>query len=83
MRPEAAQPFPWDDVLAFALGVLRWPPEVMWAATPREITAAAAALAPHRAPQALDGESLNALMRLYPDSTQPGSGDEKVPGYST
>ncbi len=83
MKPEAAQPFPWDDVLAFALGVLRWPPEVMWAATPREIAAAARALAPHHGNQPLDGASLDALMQLYPDEAPPETQDAATPGYST
>jgi uncharacterized phage protein (TIGR02216 family) len=59
-------------VLAFALGVLRWPPDVVWAATPREIAAAAQALAPNQSAQALDGASLRALMQLYPDNEPPG-----------
>ena len=36
------QPFPWDEVMALAFGVLRWPPETVWRATPRELAAALA-----------------------------------------
>jgi uncharacterized phage protein (TIGR02216 family) len=83
MTPAAAQPFPWDEVLAFALGVLRWSPEVMWAATPREIAAAASAMAPNHGAPALDSASLNALMQLYPDDDGESQHHADVPGYST
>ena len=36
------RPFPWDEVMALAFGVLRWPPETVWRATPRELAAALA-----------------------------------------
>ena len=58
--------FPWDEVLGFGLGVLRWPPDVLWAATPREIAAAASAFAPTRA-QAPERAEMAALMALFPD----------------
>lgn len=51
--------------MAFGLGVLRWTPAAFWAATPRELAAAArpqgpAAAAPGR-------EALDALLRRFPD----------------
>lgn len=61
-----AAAFPWDEVLAFGLGVLRWPPDVLWAATPREIAAAAAGLAPVRA-EAPGRDAMAALMAAFPD----------------
>lgn len=64
----APAPFPWDDVLAAALGGLGWTPETLWRATPRELAAAlagrfgAGAGAPSR-------DALAALMAAYPDRT--------------
>jgi uncharacterized phage protein (TIGR02216 family) len=65
VKPPAA--FPWNDVMAFGLGRLAWPPDQFWAATPREI---AAALNAHRglATSATDRAALSALMAAYPDS---------------
>lgn len=33
-------PFPWDDVMAAGLGILRIEPKAFWAMTPRELEAA-------------------------------------------
>ncbi|WP_280174383.1 rcc01693 family protein [Bosea thiooxidans] len=65
MRAPAA--FPWDEVMAFGLGRLGWPPEQFWAATPREI---AAALRAHRGAggTTTDRAALAALMAAYPDA---------------
>jgi uncharacterized phage protein (TIGR02216 family) len=60
-----ARPFPWDAVLHFAFRVLRWPPETVWRATPREIAAALRGL--HGAAEPLGGAELAVLMNLYPD----------------
>lgn len=57
-------PFPWDEVLHAALGILRWPPATVWAATPREI---ALALARPRRP-AMSHDDLAALLAAFPDS---------------
>lgn len=69
----AAAPFPWAALTAFGLGVLRWPPETFWAATPAELVAAAAAMAP-----AADGvpprATLTELMARFPDAAGPGDG---------
>lgn len=58
-------PFPWEEVLHAALGILRWPPATVWAATPREI---ALALAPPRRP-AMSHDDLAALLAAFPDPT--------------
>ena len=58
-------PFPWDEALAFGLGVLRWPPQVFWQATPREL--AAAAVAALAAPAPPDAATLDGLMAAFPD----------------
>lgn len=53
--------------MAFCLGRLGWPPEVVWAATPREI---AAALQAHRAGPSVTPPGRGAferLMALHPD----------------
>ncbi|WP_375458483.1 phage tail assembly chaperone [uncultured Enterovirga sp.] len=70
MNPEpGVSPFPWDEVLGFVLGRLRWTPETAWRATPREIVAALGPPAQSLVP--LLGRDLAALMRSYPDR-QPG-----------
>lgn len=59
---------PWSRWLSFALGVLRWPPDVVWRATPRELALAARALfgAPIAAP--LARADLADLMARFPDA---------------
>ncbi|HMO29748.1 rcc01693 family protein [Enterovirga sp.] len=61
---EAASPspFPWDEVLALLLGRLRWRPEDVWRATPREV---AAALGGGGSP--MRRSELRALMARFPD----------------
>lgn len=62
------RPFPWSDVMAFGLGVLKLTPAEFWAMTPRELDAALHGhygrvmqpLTPARA-------TLEALMTRYPD----------------
>ncbi len=61
--PPEPRPFPWDEVLALALGVLRWPPESVWRATPRELSAALL----QRAGAPLRPADLERLMRAFPD----------------
>lgn len=56
--------------MAFGLGRLGWPPDVFWAATPREI---GAALRAHQAEAGLshtppERAALMALMRAHPDA---------------
>ena len=60
-----AAPFPWEQAMAFAFRVLRWPPETFWRATPRELAAAMSGLsAPAEPARRAD---LDRLMRAYPD----------------
>jgi uncharacterized phage protein (TIGR02216 family) len=73
MRPEA---FPWDEVMGFLLGVLRWPPEAAWGATPREAEMAIAGRFGRRRAEPMDGASLDALMAAYPDASDPVSPDK-------
>ena len=60
-----AEPFPWDEVLHVALGLLRWPPDAVWRATPREIAMAIAPVRAAVAPMRL--RDLGALIRAFPD----------------
>jgi uncharacterized phage protein (TIGR02216 family) len=60
-------PFPWDDAQALALGVLRWPPESFWRATPRELMAAVEGLTGRAAVTPVGAADLDRLMRAYPD----------------
>lgn len=60
------QPFPWDDALRLALGVIGWPPDTFWRATPRELAAALEGrLGRIGAPA--DRGALDRLMAAYPD----------------
>jgi uncharacterized phage protein (TIGR02216 family) len=60
-------PFPWDEAIGFALGVLRLSPEAFWRMTPRELAHAiravrgAPAVPPTRA-------EFDALLRRFPDA---------------
>ncbi|WP_299566437.1 phage tail assembly chaperone [Enterovirga sp.] len=66
MRPERQpSPFPWDEVLHLLLGRLRWSPDAVWRATPREVAAALGGPAPGRS--ALSSAELDALMSAFPD----------------
>lgn len=63
--PAEPLPFPWDEVLGAAFRFLRWSPDQVWRATPRELALALGA-GPARAgpPQADD---LRRLLELFPD----------------
>ena len=64
--PDAPAAFPWQEASAFCLGLLRWPPDVFWRGSPREIAAALDAFAPRgAAPERAD---LAALMARFPDA---------------
>lgn len=65
-QPPAAAPFPWDEVLAFGLGVLRLAPDSFWDMTPREL---AHALRGVRGVPAtpLSRAAFAELMTRYPD----------------
>lgn len=58
--------FPWDDALALGLSILRWRPRDFWAATPREL-AAAAGLRARRSGGALGRADLDRLLAAHPD----------------
>lgn len=61
-----AAAFPWDAVMALGLSTLRWRPRDVWAATPREI-AAAAGLGPRPSGDALGRAELERLIAAHPD----------------
>ncbi|KAB1076994.1 phage tail assembly chaperone [Methylobacterium soli] len=56
--------FPWDDALSLGLHILRWPPPVFWAATPRELARAAGAGRPR---DPLRRADLARLLAAFPD----------------
>ena len=58
--------FPWDAVLALGLSTLHWRPRDLWAATPRELAAAAGLTRP--APDAPSRADLDRLLAAHPDS---------------
>ena len=66
--------FPWATLTAFGLGVLRWPPDAFWSATPAELLAAAGALAPPAAKAAPTRAELAALMARFPDGADRKAG---------
>ncbi|MBB2960559.1 phage tail assembly chaperone [Methylobacterium sp. R2-1] len=61
--------FPWDAVLTLGLATLRWRPRDLWAATPRELAAAAGLIRP--APDAPSRADLDRLLAAYPDPGTP------------
>ncbi|MBB4104855.1 rcc01693 family protein [Allorhizobium borbori] len=61
----APGPFPWGEALHAGLCLLRLPPAVFWAMTPREFFAATGGLKPRGAAPARG--DLDALMREFPD----------------
>lgn len=61
--------FPWDAVLALGLSTLRWRPRDLWAATPRELAAAAGLIRPR--PDALARADLDRLLAAHPDPEAP------------
>ena len=67
MSPDKAPTFPWRDVMAFGLGMLRLSSAEFWALTPRELAAAAEG---HfgKTTEPLDRTALTDLIRRYPDN---------------
>ena len=63
-----ARPFPWDEVMAAGLGVLRLSPSAFWSMTPREFARAAGWLAPANARP--DRAGLDQLMQRFPDQSE-------------
>ena len=61
--------FPWDAVLTLGLATLHWRPRDLWAATPRELAAAAGLTRP--APDAPSRADLERLLAAHPDPGTP------------
>jgi uncharacterized phage protein (TIGR02216 family) len=60
-----ADRFPWREVMVFGLGRLRLAPREFWAATLRELSAAAEAMGTRGAP--MERAALDDLIRRFPD----------------
>jgi uncharacterized phage protein (TIGR02216 family) len=54
--------------MTLTLGVLRWPPETFWRATPRELAAALHVPADSDAPHPATSGDLERLMQAFPDA---------------
>jgi uncharacterized phage protein (TIGR02216 family) len=63
----ATAAFPWEDAMAVCLGLLRWPPEAFWRASPREVAAALKLFSPSNL-EPPDHAGLEALMARFPDT---------------
>ena len=62
------RPFPWDDVMAAGLGLLRLPPADFWSMTPRELEAALRGLlGPARRTHPCPAPRSPHLMTRFPD----------------
>ncbi|MCB8820053.1 phage tail assembly chaperone [Microvirga rosea] len=59
--------FPWDEVMRFCLGILRWSPAEFWRSTPREVAAAFEAFTGGRGAAPALGTDLARLMDRFPD----------------
>jgi uncharacterized phage protein (TIGR02216 family) len=64
MNPQT--PASWQELMAFAFGVLKLTPDIFWAMTPREFDAAAAPYL--HVGQVTERGTLAALMREFPDT---------------
>jgi uncharacterized phage protein (TIGR02216 family) len=60
------KPASWQELMAFAYGVLRLTPDIFWAMTPREFDAAASPYL--KLGQTTERGTLAALMREFPDT---------------
>ena len=69
------RPFPWDEAMALALGVLRWPPDTFWRGTPGELFAALCGPAGARVEPATGGD-MERLMQAFPDFAPPRDNGE-------
>lgn len=63
---------PWSEMMRFGLGVLRLPPPLFWAMTPRELAEAHAGVSGRGAAGPFDRHTLEALMALHPDGGNNG-----------
>ena len=71
-EPGEARPFPWDEATALAFGVLRWPPDTFWRATPAELFAALRGPALRTGVEPATARDVDRLMRAYPDARIDG-----------
>jgi uncharacterized phage protein (TIGR02216 family) len=60
--------FPWDDVMMLGLSVLRWSPDQLWRATPRELFAAWEGLTGGRGMEPAISGDLRRMMEAFPDA---------------
>jgi uncharacterized phage protein (TIGR02216 family) len=60
------KPASWQDLMAFAFGVLKLTPDTFWAMTPREFDAAASPYLP--ANNTASRSALVDLMQAFPDT---------------
>jgi uncharacterized phage protein (TIGR02216 family) len=65
----SARAFPWDDAIAFGLGVLRLAPRDFWAMSPRELECVLRSVGGQGA-IAPDAAALAHLMARYPDGSE-------------
>jgi uncharacterized phage protein (TIGR02216 family) len=66
--------------MGFLMGVLGWPPQAAWAATPREVALAIAGRMGRAPSRAMDGAGLEALMQAYPDKPSTSDAGETQDG---
>ena len=66
---ESVAAFPWDEVMAVGLGVLKFSPQDFWRMTPREFARAIAPMTAAPVPP-IGRAGLVALMRQFPDQTR-------------
>ena len=67
--PASSEAFPWEEAMAFGLGVLRWSPTEFWRATPRELAAAYEGLN-GRSSGPAGRADLRSMMAAFPDATR-------------
>ena len=73
----SAEAFPWDEVLAFLLGVLGWAPRAVWAATIPDIRHAIEGRLGRTRGLPPDAAAIAALMAAFPDTVPQGCHDER------
>jgi uncharacterized phage protein (TIGR02216 family) len=66
--------------MGFLMGVLGWPPQAAWAATPREVALAIAGRMGRDLAKPMAAAELTALMQAYPDQPVAHSGEEDSDG---
>ena len=61
-------PFPWKQVIGFALGILRLSPKQFWGMTPRELSYAIEVVTGRGAP--IGRDAFTKLMKEFPDDVR-------------